>query len=194
MLQLLPCLWGAPGFKQQACQAVSEVVKSWSQLERAPILVDSPFHHPGLGVRFGQGGMHVRQLRGVLRRDALPGCAPEFARAPEGLRRLQASPQRIEDQRPVEQRLDVSRIQRQRPVQRGQRSLRLSQHVIRQAQQMMDVREAAAGPRHVLQEVHGAVVVLHREALFGGLHQLLSADVHGSPCTSRRRPGHRPAR
>ena len=189
---MLPRVERAARVQQHPPQLIPQVVKGRSEGERRVILVDRLRQRPGLVVGVAQRGVLVRELGGHMGRQPLTRLASHLGRPPERHVRLGLAPQLVQHDGPMDERLDVAGIQRQRPVELGEGLLLLADERVRQAQQVMRVGERPPAGDDFLQQVDGAVVVLELEALAGLGHEVLRTDVHGPPRTTARSVGSPP--
>ena len=124
-----------------------------------------------------------------MRRNAVPGLAADVRRPAKRRVGLVVAPQVVEDDRAVDQRLHVARVQLQRAVDLRQRLLLLSHKGVRDPEQVVRVGERPARGDHFLQQVDGAVVVLELEPLARLIDEMFRTDIHAPPrTTGRNRP------
>src|SRR6266540_4891874 len=163
-----------------------------SKPERRLVLLDCLRHAARLEVGLAQRRVLVGELRGHVSREPLPGLAAYLRRPPERRVRLRFPPQLVEDDRPVDERLHVVRVQRQSAIELRQGLLPLPHQRVGEAEQVVRVGERTPGRDHFLEEVDRPVVVLQLKPFAGLLDEMLRTDVHGSPRTSGRTAGSPP--
>ncbi len=133
--------------------------------------------------------MLIRELRRHVAVEAPAALRGHAAGTPQHRIRLFFAAQLVQDERAMNQRLDVVGIEREGAIELLQRLVGLAGEGVGQTKQMVRVRKGAAGRDDLLEEMNRAVIVLQLKALVSLLDQMLGTDVHESPRTSQRTCG-----
>ena len=154
-----------------------------TELQRTDVLRDCPIERPRLRVRLTQFGMAVRQLGGVVCRNAGSHFAPGNASSAKRPLGILLSAELRKDDPTVNVRLDVPRIQGQRLVEGREGTIGLPHELVTQAHEVVRVSEGPPRLHQLLEQVDRAVIVLELKALLRQLKLLRRTHVHKSPRT-----------
>ena len=157
---------------------VSQIGEPRAQPDRAPILVDRFMQRTGLGIGIAQRGVLIGQPAGHRPGEPAVGRVIGGPGGPKRFGGFLAPPQLVQDDPAVQVGLHVPRVDLQGPLEFLEGAFPLPEEGKGEPEKLMGIGESAALRQQLLQEMHRAVVILHRKAIARLRQQVLGTHMH----------------